>query len=257
MSGFVTLFADLVAFWAFVATIAVLFATPTDTWLMDAATRGFLAAGAAIWVYSTAADLFEGFLVASKLNWYEGYVEMLFPALALMAVYSAYAAQQLGDMASSRRALAHSHDLMMTIVDAAPAGIMLLDDAGNVTFANETARDVLDLAEDPDTGRDLSPGWTIHAADGGTAPGFSALVNEAHAERVPLLVEWPSGWRVELQVSTEPLRTDSGALGGTVATFEPPIGTLGRRDRAAEAKVSRAPVAAPFVGDPSEGPAIA
>jgi PAS domain-containing protein len=99
---------------------------------------------------------------------------------------------------------------------------MFLDDAGHLAFANETAKEVLDLAEDPDTGRIESPLWVIRDSCGQQSDGFRSLVGEGCLDRVPFEVLWPNGWRVGLRISAEPLRDAEGNIGGVVATFERP-----------------------------------
>lgn len=173
-------------------------------------------------LYPAAASIVEGIWPAAEPYLFESYVEILFPVLAVVLVYSAYSARQLADVRSTQRALVRSHEMTMGIIDAAPAGILFLDPTGRITFANETARQVLDLAEDPHTGRLVGPDWTVIDDRGAQSPGFCVLVEDESVKDLPLTVQWPTGWSVELDISTEPLRDAREGLGGVVATFERP-----------------------------------
>jgi PAS domain-containing protein len=150
----------------------------------------------------------------------EDQVANLQAVLALGAVYGMFAAQQYEDAVRAQRALAHSHELMMDIVDQAPTGILFLDDAGRIAFANETAKKVLDLAEDPETGVTTSSGWAADGPDAGPSGELPALVAYEPYDGRPVSVQWPDGRIVRLRASGRPLADAKDRLGGIVVTFK-------------------------------------
>lgn len=162
------------------------------------------------------------FVGPSRLEVFGDYIEVLFPVLAAAAVFSAFSAQQLQDLARSQRAVQASNAMMIGMVDAAPAGILVLDDAGRITFANDSAREVLDLSYEADTGEIMNPGWKVRDPHGDERPDFACLLHDVDHAPVPLQILWPSGWRARLLVSTRPLHDGASLNSGLVATFERP-----------------------------------
>ncbi|MFA5844535.1 MAG: PAS domain-containing protein [Coriobacteriia bacterium] len=220
----VAILGDIVGFVCFLAAAVLLASTPTRPEReYTPALKWFLVSAFLVYVYSTGADIAEQFKLTHLPDYFEGYVETLFPVLTLCAVFAAYSAQQVTDVLRSQRALANAHELMTDIMDAAPAGIMFVDTAGRVSFANDAAKETLELSEDPETGRVTVPGWTVSAAGGPAADDFSALVSDVARGREPVSVLWHDGRRIDLRVSSEPLRDATGGVGGVVLTFERPI----------------------------------
>ncbi len=205
---------------AFLATAPSSSETVFDKW-----TKGFSIASLAVFVCVLAIDVTSYFALNERLESLEGYIEMLFPVLAVLAIFSAHRQQQLLDLRGAQRALRSSFDMMLTIVDGAPAGIVLLDDLGRISFANEVAKDVLDLVEDPTTGAISTPGWSVVESGRDNADARLDFSGVAHAlvERVvPLSLTWPNGWRIELRMSGAALADSAGGGGGIVASFERP-----------------------------------
>lgn len=214
---------DVIAVAGFFVAMLVLASTPANAeGPLTRLTKWFMFAAFATRMYVSATKVLVHFVGPSVFEEFADYIEVMFPVLVAMSVFSAFMAQQLGDVRRSQRAVAASSEMMLGLVDAAPAGIMLLDGAGRITFANESARDVLDLFEDAETGGLAMPGVVIRDPSGGTAEDFSYLVGEHGHASVRLSAEWPSGWRVGLSVAVRPLDSDAGRAGGMVATFERP-----------------------------------
>lgn len=221
MSGS-TLAIDIIGFTGFTAAVIVLLTVPARAdRRFNAMTKVFTVAAFCVYIYSLGIDLLwvntEGFFEQAG-----DFVEVLFPIFVLLTVVSSASQQQVIDLEHAQRAMRASHDMLVSIVEAAPAGILVLDQVGRITFANEAAREVLDLTEDPDTGDLVTPGWTVVDRHGRGRPDFRALVEGRVVGHEPLEVQWPSGWRVRLDVNVEPVGSASAAPGGTVATFERP-----------------------------------
>lgn len=214
---------DLVALVGFIVALVFVVLVPTR--------RGASGNSISKWVLATAFGLYvlvEGSVVLSKLSLphmsdlFEDNFEVVFPLFALGAVFAAYNAQQLADSNRARRALAQQHDLMMDIVDAAPAGIVVLGAGGTVTFANDAAKDVLELREDPDTGALTGPGWVAEGTPKASAGDLRVLLSAERYEGRPLMLRWPDGRVVHLRASGRPMLDARGELGGIVVAFERP-----------------------------------
>lgn len=218
----------LISFSVLAYVLATTHAAGTD--VLGISTRRTLLAGALLYVYVAAAWLAVALHMVPGVTEYEGYIEIIFPVLLFAAASAARNAQQIGDLEHSQRALGASYDLMLQIIDQAPAGIVFLDDVGHMTFANDAAREVLDLEEDEETGRLKPPVWTGTGPDGGPFD-FTALAGtDVRMENIPVVVQWHSGWKVKLRVSIEPMRDATGKIGGHIATFERPARGIGGRD---------------------------
>jgi PAS domain-containing protein len=122
----------------------------------------------------------------------------------------------------STRAHGRTHDLMMDIVDSAPAGILFLGPQGQIMFANDTAREVLDLVESPGTGSIITPAWTVADHDDAVPGTLALLVHEKPFDGYPVTVRWPSGVEVLLRASGRPMHDARDELGGVVVSFERP-----------------------------------
>lgn len=212
--------ADIIAFVGFVAAIGLLAITPSQR-----PTRGFFTpavrwafiASWAVYAYTTFADIGGDVLHLGIADYYENYIEMLFPVLLLMGVFAAYSAQQIGDLARSQRALDGAQSLMMGVVDAAPSGIMLLDINGAIAFANETSKRALELTEDDD-GYFEAP-WLPKYSE---PTSLAQIVSSESIESVPVVFDWPGGRRLTLIMTTRPLLGGDGRFRGVVATFDRP-----------------------------------
>jgi len=219
-------FADLIGLTGFSLGVALLALAPaSEETVFDGWTRGFMIAAFAVYVVVLGIDLLAYFTVNRQVEMLEGYIEMLFPVLAIFAVFAAHRQQQILDLRGTQRALKSSYDMMLTIVDQTPAGVVVLDDKGRVSFANDAAKDILDLAEDPHTGAITNPGWSVVETGQPTSHArsdFSAVLEALHNGIVPLTLMWPNGWRIDIKAAGAPLADAAGGVGGTVATFERP-----------------------------------
>lgn len=226
----VALFGDAVCLVGMLVAVVALAMTPAVRPEVGVYTKVVKAAFIAVWAiyaYVAAASLIETIVPGFDTELYEGYLEMLAPVLVLAGFYGAYTARQYGDLKRAESALASSHAFMVDMVDAAPAGILFLDPSGAIAFANTSAKEVLDLVED-DRGWFAAP-WK---AQYGPTEQFEELLDGQSHSGVPVTIEWPDGWKVGLDVSTQVTRDTRGRTGGYVLTFERP----GLTARAAEAR---------------------
>jgi PAS domain-containing protein len=206
------------------AAFLVLCITPADRARerFQPAVKSVMLAAVGVYVVVTASDVATQFGISAAGEPIEDYVESLFPLLVLGVAFAAFSAQQNFDVVRAQNALGQSNDLMLGIVDAAPAGILFLSSTGQIRFANDTAKQVLDLVENPETAAMTTPGWTVEGSEEAEAGSLRALVDGEPYDELPVALCWPGGWRVDLLASGRPLADATGGLGGVVITFERP-----------------------------------
>jgi PAS domain-containing protein len=186
----------------------------------SAVSKWLLAACVALYVLVTASDVATHLGITDLGESVEDYFETLFPLVALGVAFATYASEQYLEVARTRKALSQSHDLMMDIVDGTPAGIMFLDTAGHIAFANDAAKELLDLTEDEASGAIASPDWVLRGSERSAAGDLSPLLSAKPFDNRPVTLEWPNGWFVDLRVSGRPFSDQRQRLGGIVVTFE-------------------------------------
>ncbi|MDZ4170150.1 MAG: PAS domain-containing protein [Coriobacteriia bacterium] len=216
---------DAAALVAFVVAVWLLARVPSrGRGTLSGVAKACLMGALLVYAFAMFSNVLEHAGVTDALDAAEDYVEMLFPPLIVYAAYALYVRQRENELLSAQRAAARSQALALGILDAAPAGIIVLDDVGRITFANETAREVLDLTE-TDSGEVQTPGWSVRVAGGPSSLDFAGLVVAEHGLKgIPVTVKWQNGWRVELTVRTDRLIDESGRFGGLVGTFMPETG---------------------------------
>ncbi|MEW6567350.1 MAG: GAF domain-containing protein [Chloroflexota bacterium] len=122
--------------------------------------------------------------------------------------------------------LARERDFLRRIMETSPAGILILDRQGEITFANQRAEAVLGLQASQTQGRRYnSPEWQIADFDGHPFPHERLPFRQVLRTRqtvfgVQHAIAWPDGHRVLLSVNAAPLFDDAGEVDGMVATVE-------------------------------------
>jgi PAS domain-containing protein len=150
-------------------------------------------------------------------------IELLWVPFMLLSVYALYGNQRVNDVVASQHAVTRTSEMLQSVVETAPAGIVVLNDAGQITFANAEARDLLDIADEvSSTVTDAQ--WTVHVGDDAAGatdarPDFGALLRPQSLRDARMMVEWPDGWRRHLSVNTTAFSGDGGGVTGAVAAF--------------------------------------
>ncbi len=209
----------------FATALAVMLAVPVRPGgSFNRTAKGFFAASIACYFISTLAsilghfNLFPVFLEPAITS-----VELLWVPFIAFGVYALYAHQQLADAATSQHAVKKAGEMLESVMETAPAGIIVLNDAGAITFANGEARRLLDIADDRPSSL-MSPDWAVRVAEeheDGSPAGrdFRALLAPEPKHSTPVLVSWPNGWHRHLVVNTAPFEDAAGHVGGAVAAF--------------------------------------
>lgn len=131
----------------------------------------------------------------------------------------------------SRKKLAESElkrerDLMGSIMETSPVGIIVLDSGGEITFANDLAARVHGMSRQEILGRQHDdPVWNILTHDGSGYPEDRLPFNRVMELKSPVLdvrlaVHWLDGRRVLLSVNASPLFGKKGTIEKVVLTVE-------------------------------------
>lgn len=191
---------------------------------VSAGAKWFFAASIACYMTGTTVSILDHLVsVPAAATTVADGVELLWIPFVLMGVYSLYARQQLNDALAAQQTVVQTSDMMESIVETTPAGILVLDHTGWITFANGAARRLLDLEEDSEYCSVRTPGWKVRCGDDTAASepreDFRDLVTPEPVEGLPVTVEWPNGWRRRLAVNAEPVRSGDGAVTGAIVAF--------------------------------------
>lgn len=124
----------------------------------------------------------------------------------------------------AEEALRRERALLERITSASPAGIVVVDRHGQITFANPQAEKILGLTKEAITQRTYNdPAWHITDLDGEPFPDEELPFRRVMATRKPVTdirhaIELPDGRRVLLSINGAPLLDASGELEGAVFT---------------------------------------
>lgn len=192
--------------------------------VVDAWFRRFLFAAFALYAAVGVSNSLEHLGVTDVLDTYEDYLELLFVPLFAYTAHQAYMRSVVNERARAFWALNRQHDLTLNVIDTVPCGVVIVDDAGRVTFANAVARRILALSEDAATGEQRPVDWIAAdesgqpepGAEPGRLTGFVAIDGSGVVQRVL----WPDGRITVLSVSSTSMLSQSGGPGGSIVAFE-------------------------------------
>jgi PAS domain-containing protein len=129
--------------------------------------------------------------------------------------------EQLRETERHASVLAAEHAMLMRVVDTAPSGLLVIDDAGRIEFANERAKEMLGLEEDPDTARYRTPAWICEGATCRDVPAaFSCCLGPESRRDTPCSICWPDGRSARVLVNATPIKAGDGSVSGAVVAFE-------------------------------------
>jgi PAS domain S-box-containing protein len=146
----------------------------------------------------------------------------VFVAVTSAILYGAIA-RYVGRVQAGESDARDSERRLSRIVTTVPAGIIITDAGGRITFANELAERILRLASSDITSRTYDdPAWHIETLDGAPfaserLPVARVLATGDAVRGVEHAIVHPDGSRTLLSVNASPLRDDDGTLAGVVA----------------------------------------
>jgi PAS domain-containing protein len=216
---------DLVIVGALVAAVGILISTPSGgRSAFSLGAKVFLVAACVLYALVALADLVVGATAASSLATIETSLELMFVPTLLVAEYSLLARQKILVARRANAELLRQADMMTRLVESTPAGTMVLDAQGSISFANQAARLLLEL-DGPDADPQGGPrAWAVKMDLNGTGVmlpvrDWSTLVVPETLTDVNVVIEWPNGLRRRLSLSSAPMFAPDGHLDGSVVSF--------------------------------------
>ena len=175
-------------------------------------------------------DLPEDSIVIDKpFSFYEEYKVLIWSVVAILASLLLLIAALVGSIAKRKQvedALREERDLVASLMETGSAGIVMVNQEGEIIFANPHAEEVLGLAKAEIAEQTYNaPEWHITDYDGGTFPDEQLPFRRVADTGQPVYdvrhgIEWPDGRRVLLSINAVPLFDESGQVNGMVATVE-------------------------------------
>ena len=211
--------ADVLSTLAFLVAAVLVAVLPYDETLTKTS-RAILTGAMLLYVFVGISNVLEHVGITARFDYYEDFAEILFiPALAYVAT-SVYLTSELRKSQLASRAQKSQNDLLLSIVDTVPGGIVLVDPAGGVSFSNDGAERILGLKSDEGGSLRITPPWRLSDPMTGDELTLAELASGGELVRKPLRATWPDGRRTDLSVSVTPMSSDGAELGGSVIAFE-------------------------------------
>ncbi|WP_421903420.1 PAS domain S-box protein [Maridesulfovibrio sp.] len=122
--------------------------------------------------------------------------------------------------------LQRERDLMGSIMETSPMGILVMDNDGKIIFANDQAARVHGVAREEIIGKQHNdPIWKITAHDGSPFPEERLAFNRVMKIRNAVLdirhaIHWLDGRKVLLSINASPIISDDGSIKKVVASVE-------------------------------------
>ncbi len=126
----------------------------------------------------------------------------------------------------AQEALLRERDLVARITETSPAGIVLVNRQGQITFSNLRAQEVLGLTVDAITKRTYNaPEWRLTDYEGHPFPDEQLPFAQVMRTGQPVFdvrhaIERPDGQRALLSINAAPLYDEAGKVDGMVATVD-------------------------------------
>lgn len=220
MNGWAVVLSDVVSLVAFSVALYMTLTMRVDSPLITKSVRYVFAAAMGLYVFVGISNVLEHSGITNHFDVYEDYLELLFlPAMAWVAS-TMYLNHQIDVQRHLARTMRRQNDLLLSIVDTVPGGIIVLDVAGGITFSNEGAERILSLQSDTLGSVHLTPSWTLRDPMSGEIFTLADLVAAGTITRRPFVAEWPDRHATSLTLSATPMNRASGERDGSVVAFE-------------------------------------
>ncbi len=122
--------------------------------------------------------------------------------------------------------LRRERDLISRIMETSPVGIVVADQAGKITFANQCAEKVLGFTKDTIAAKTASVlDWRVPDADGGVPVKYAQPLKQILDSGQPVhdvchVIDFPNHRRVMLSVNAAPIFDAAGKMDGMIVTVE-------------------------------------
>lgn len=127
---------------------------------------------------------------------------------------------------AAEEALRRERDIFSRVMETSPVGIALVNNRGEITFANPGAEHILDLVKsDGDASPYQKPEWTFRRLDGTPMTAAELPTTRVMHDGRPLQdarcgLQWPDGHQVLLSINIAPVFDESGRIVEMVTTLE-------------------------------------
>jgi signal transduction histidine kinase len=140
---------DVVAFLGFFAAFAAASRMPVPDVDVRAARviRGLVLAALGVYAFTAVSNVLEHARITAALDPYEDYIEILVFPLIAYALHEAQVAVEAFRRTQAEESLEREHAFLSTVMRISPVGAMIVDRDGRITFANQTAQDLLALRQ--------------------------------------------------------------------------------------------------------------
>jgi PAS domain S-box-containing protein len=121
--------------------------------------------------------------------------------------------------------LRHSEERLRLILELMPAAVYTCDAQGQITFCNQKALRIWNLAAADISNERFWPGAPLQSTDGHSVPlnetpPALALTNGTSIRDVEAVIERPAGDQTIVNIDSEPLRDESGHVIGAIVVFD-------------------------------------
>lgn len=185
--------------------------------------KAFMVAAMALYFFVGVSNILEHGGVTQFLDVYEDYAEVLFIPLVAYLVFSISAAQRFEEVQRAEELVRGEQELLTSIIEASPTGILVVDPGGSINFANDLARDLLGLRQHDGGSRYAVPDDVRLGAQPGSVEGVTEglleLVASAPVDDVVRYVEHPGGRIIALDVGVRSLQEGGAGRSGSVVAF--------------------------------------
>jgi signal transduction histidine kinase len=202
---------DVFAALAFLGAFCAALGIRSRTRGVGASLKYLLLIGVSLYLFVSVSNVFEHAGITSSLDAYEDFAEVLFVPLVAYTLYSRSTSEQLLAAENAERCLRGEHSLLMSVVETTPAGILVADESGGVSLANDEARRIVELFQEP-----------AGDAPAGAGPVLLDLAAIVRSAPVPGLLRsiGEGGAQTWISVRATPLDTEDAGILRAVVVLE-------------------------------------
>lgn len=220
MMGVLTAVADVISFTAFTVAMVMTLTMKSKTPLVTRSVRYVFAAAMGLYALVGMFNVLQIFGITGYFDAYEDFLELLFMPAIVWTASAVYLNSQIETQRQLARAMQSQNDLLLSIVDTVPGGVIVLDITGGITFSNEGAERILGLQSDTGGSLHITPSWTLRNPLTGHTVTLGDIATAGVIVRRPFIAEWPDRHSTALTLSATPMTGRSGKPEGSVVAFE-------------------------------------
>lgn len=140
--------ADFVTLAAFALAAVFVLRIPVSSPLVGRQVKYTLLAVTGVYVLVSVSNILQHTGITSFFDVYEDFAEVLYVPLVVWVVYSRVSVERLVAARAAEDAIRTEHELLTSIVEITPTGILVVDSEGTVSFTNDVAERMLARAGD-------------------------------------------------------------------------------------------------------------